>query len=161
REFKRIVFDELERDRTNEGSEYAAGPAQHCDEDEIARGDPEGEFRGHMADEVGDKSAAKATNGPGDDVGPQDRMVCGRAEIFNTDFVVAHRLHEVAERRGEKSRADIYHGSSEHEHEVVLYEGRMRRRRARESETSNTEPIGPAREIVELDQHCVEDHRQR
>src|SRR6266540_1688057 len=114
-----------------------------------------------MADEVRDKSTAKAADGPGDDVGRQDRMACGCAEIFNTNFVVAYRLHEVAERRGEKSCADIYHGSSEHEHEVVLYEAGMRRRRAREGETSNTEAIGPTREIVELDQHCVEDHRQR
>src|SRR5215813_6272104 len=88
-------------------------------------------------------------------------MACGRAEIFNADLVVAHRLHEIAEWRGEESRADIYLASGDHEHEVVLCETGIRRSHAREGETSHAEPIGPAGEIVKLDQHCVEDHRQR
>src|SRR5262245_62236948 len=97
REFKRVVLDELERDRTNQGREHAAGPAQYRDENEIARRDPECKVRRHMADEVGDQSAAKAADGPGDDIGRQDGMACGRAEIFNAGLVVAHGLNEIAE----------------------------------------------------------------
>src|SRR5262249_29942353 len=83
------------------------------------------------------------------------------AEISKAVLVVAHRLHEIAEWRGEKSRANIYYCSGDHEHEVVLCETGIRRRHARDGKTSHAEPIGPAGEIVKLDQHCVEDHRQR
>ncbi len=114
-----------------------------------------------MADEIGDQRAAEPADGPGDDVGRQDGVACGCTEVLDADLIVAHRLHEIAERRGEEPGADIDHGSDEHEHEVILYKTRMRRRHARQRKTSHAEPIGSAGEIVELDQHRVEDHRQR
>src|SRR5215831_13155619 len=94
RELHRIVLDELECYRTDEGREHAAGPAKHRDENKIARRDPECEVRGHMADEIG----AEPADTSGDDVGRQNGVACGGAEVLDADLVVAHRLHEIAER---------------------------------------------------------------
>ena len=66
------------------------------------------------------------------------------------DFGAGRTLYEPAD------------GEHHHDqHEVILDKTRMRRRHPRQRKTTHAESIGSAGEIVELDQHRVEDHRQR
>src|SRR5262245_60057116 len=111
-----------------------------------------------MPHQIGDERASKPADRSRQNVGGEDGPTSRGAKIFDTNFIVAHRLHEIAERRVEKAGANADHAARQCEHEIVLYDGGMRGCYAGEGKTAHAETISPAGKIVELDQNGIKNH---